>query len=108
MPRIARYCAVGGKSCHCRIVSALQREFADLVVNQPEVLAHHCFEGGMVAKAVEYYLAAAQRATAASNNKEASTYIARGTAILEQLPSSDQRAAELRKRLILKGWWFSA
>jgi class 3 adenylate cyclase len=93
---------------HCRIVSVLQRQFADLVVSQPETIAHHCFEGGMVAEAIEYYLAAAQRATAASNNKEASTYVARGTTLLDQLPSSEPRAAELRKRLILKGWWFPA
>jgi class 3 adenylate cyclase len=93
---------------HSRIVSVLQHEFGELVVAEPEVLAHHCSEGGMIFEAIEYYLSAAQRATAASNNIEASAYIARGVSLLDQLPSSDKRTGELRRRLVLKGWFFGA
>jgi class 3 adenylate cyclase len=88
---------------HRQIVSVLQREFAELVVSQPELLAHHCSEAGMLPEAIEYYLLAAQRATAASNNVEKIAHITRGLTLLEQLPSSDQRAAELRRRLTLAG-----
>jgi predicted ATPase len=93
---------------HCHIVSVLQHEFAELVAVEPEVLAHHCSEGGMIFEAIECYLSAAQRATAASNNVEASAYIARGVGLLDQLPSSDKRTGELRRRLVLKGWFFGA
>ena len=78
---------------HRQIVSVLQREFAELVISQPELLAHHCSEAGMIAEAIEYCLLAAQRATAASNNTEKIAHIARGITLVEQLPSSDQRTA---------------
>ena len=93
---------------HAQIVSVLQREFAELVVSQPELLAHHCSEAGMIAEAIEYYLLAAQRATAASNNAEKIAHIARGiTLVVEQLPSSHQRASDFRIRLTLAGAAFS-
>ena len=91
---------------HRQIVSVLQREFAELVVSQPELLAHHCSEAGMIAEAIEYCLLAAQRATAASNNVEKIAHIARGITLVEQLPSSDQRTADFRIRLTLGGAGF--
>jgi predicted ATPase len=91
---------------HRQIVSVLQREFPELVVSQPELLAHHCAEAGMIAEAIEYCLLAAQRATAASNNTEKIAHIARGIALVEQLSSSDQRAADFRIRLTLGGAGF--
>jgi predicted ATPase len=93
---------------HRQIVSVLQQEFAELVVSQPELLAHHCSEGGMISEAAEYCLLAAQRATAASNNAEKKAHITRGLTLVEQLPSSDQRAAELRRRFTLAGAFFLA
>jgi class 3 adenylate cyclase len=92
---------------HRQIVSVLQRGFAELVISQPELLAHHCSEAGMIAEAIEYCLLAAQRATASSNNTEKIAHIARGITLVEQLPSSDQRAADFRIRLTLAGAAFS-
>jgi predicted ATPase len=91
---------------HRQIVSVLQREFAELVVSQPELLAHHCSEAGMISEAAEYCLLAAQRATAASNNTEKIAHITRGLALVEQLPSSDKRTADLRRRFFLGGAGF--
>jgi predicted ATPase len=91
---------------HRQIICVLQREFAELVVSQPELLAHHCSEAGMIFEAIEYYLSAAQRATAASNNTEKVAHIARGLTLFEQLPASDQRTAELLRRLTLGGALF--
>ena len=88
---------------HRQIVSVLQREFDELVVSQPELLARHCSEAGMIAEAIEYCLLAAQRATAASNNTEKIAHITRGLTLVEQLPSSDQRTADFRIRLTLGG-----
>jgi predicted ATPase len=52
---------------HRRIVCVLRQDFPELVVTQPELLAQHCSEGGMVFDAIEYYVLASQRATAALN-----------------------------------------
>jgi predicted ATPase len=68
---------------HRQIVSVLQQKFAQLVVSQPELLAHHCSEGGMIYEAAEYCLLAAQRATAASNNAEKIAHLTRGLALVE-------------------------
>jgi class 3 adenylate cyclase len=93
------------RELHSRIVSSLRRDFPDLVVSQPEVLAHHCSESGMITEGMEYYLLASQRATAAMNNLEASAHLTRGLTLLEQLPSSDPRKAQFRLRFTLGGWW---
>ena len=92
---------------HRRIVSVLQQDFPDLVVSQPEVLAHHCCEGGMITEGIEYYLLASKRATAAMNSKEAAAHLNRGFTLLEQLPSSDPRKGQFRERIAASGWWFA-
>ena len=93
---------------HSLIVSALQKGFPDIVANQPEILAHHYAESGMLAEAIEYYVLAAKRATAAMNNKEAKAHLKRGTTLLEQLPSSDPRKPKLLSRVAGAGWWLSS
>ena len=93
---------------HSLIVSALQKRFPDIVANQPEILAHHSAESGMLVEAIEYYVLAAKRATAAMNNKEAKAHLKRGTTLLEQLPSSDSRKPKLLSRVAGAGWWLSS
>ena len=90
---------------HSQIVSALQQNFPELVISQPEMLAHHCAEGGLLVDAIEYYLLAAKRATAAMNNKEAKAHLKRGITLAEQLPASDPRRPKLVSRLGVAGWW---
>ena len=84
---------------HRQIVSALQQDFPELVVSQPEMLAHHSAESGMLVEAIEYYVLAAKRATAAMNNKEAKAHLKRGMTLLEQLPASDPRRPKLLSRV---------
>jgi predicted ATPase len=91
---------------HCRVVSVLQLDFPELIANQPEVLAHHCSEGGMISEAIEYYLSASQRATAAFNTIEASAHLRRAGTLLEKLPSSDPRKVQLQQRVMFAGWWY--
>jgi predicted ATPase len=90
---------------HNQIVSALQLNFPALVVSQPEVLAHHSAEAGALAEALEYYVLAAKRATAAMNNKEAKAHLKRGMTLLEQLPASDPHRPKLITRVGAAGWW---
>jgi class 3 adenylate cyclase len=93
---------------HGRIAAVLQGEFQEVQRTQPEILAHHCAEAGLAEKAVDYYLAASKRATAASNNTEASRHIARARTLLDTLPASARRATELRLKIEVGGWWWSA
>ncbi len=92
---------------HRRIVCVLRQDFPNLVVTQPELLAQHCSEGGMIFDAVEYYLLASQRATATLNTAEASAHLKRGRSLVDQLPSSEPRKVQLLQRFVVSGWWFS-
>ena len=92
---------------HARIVETLEKQFPEIAENQPEVLAHHCSEGGMIAEGIEYYLLASQRATAATNSKEAAAHLNRCFTLLEQLPSSDPRKGQFLQRIVASGWWHS-
>jgi predicted ATPase len=92
---------------HRRIVSVLRQHFPELVLTQPELLAQHCSEGGMIVDAVEYYISASQRATAASNTVEASAYLKRGRELVDQLSPSEPGKLQLLQRVMMGGWWFS-
>ena len=93
---------------HRGVFSVLQRDYPELKANQPEMLAHHCAAGGMPTEAIEFYLAASRRATAALNTVEASAHLKRGTALLEQLPSAHPRKLELQNQLNARGWWWTS
>jgi predicted ATPase len=47
-----------GQQLHARIATTLEDRFPEIVEGQPALLAHHCAEGGLPEKAVEYWLAA--------------------------------------------------
>ena len=89
---------------HGRIAKVLEREFPELPITQPETLAHHCAEGELLEEAIAYYLAAAKRATAASNNTEAARHLTKGFALVKMLPASARRN-ELVHQLQAAGWW---
>jgi class 3 adenylate cyclase len=93
---------------HGRIAAVLEGEFPEVGRTQPEILAHHCAEAGLSEKAIDYYLVASKRATAASNNTEASRQVARARTLLDTLPASARRATELRLKIEIGGWWWSA
>jgi predicted ATPase len=45
----------GRRALHARIAETLEREFADIAEAQPELLARHCTEAGLVAKAASLW-----------------------------------------------------
>jgi predicted ATPase len=95
------------RALHARIVETLKNQFAEIADRQPELLARHCAEAGALVEAIEYYLFAAGRATAAMNNKEAAAHLKRGMSLLEQVPQADPRRSKLVARLAAAGWWWS-
>ena len=72
------------RALHARIVEALKNSFAEIADRQPELFARHCAEAGLLVEASEYHLLAANRATAAMNNKEAVAHLKRGATFLKQ------------------------
>lgn len=39
------------RALHARIADALETQFAEVIANQPQLLAHHCTEAGLIQKA---------------------------------------------------------
>jgi predicted ATPase len=53
---------------HAHVVTVLEERFPEVAATQPEILAYHCTEGGLVERAVDYWFAAGQRALSGSAN----------------------------------------
>ena len=49
---------------HAQVGMAAEENFPEVIETQPEILAHHFTEGGLVDKAVGYWLRAGKNATA--------------------------------------------
>jgi predicted ATPase len=77
---------------HQRIAQVLEARFPDLCETQPELLAHHYTEAGLMAQAIPYWQQAGQRALQRSANVEAIEHLTRGLDILKSLPESPEHA----------------
>ena len=49
------------RALHARIAETLESQFAEIAENQPEVLARHCTEAGLIEKAAGLWGKAGQR-----------------------------------------------
>ena len=84
---------------HGQIARALEERFADIVASQPEIVAHHFTEAGLVEPAIDYWLKAGQQAARRSANAEALNHLARG---LELLPKIDDPMLRNKSELLLQ------
>jgi tetratricopeptide (TPR) repeat protein len=84
---------------HGQIAHTLQESFADIVESQPEIVAHHFTEAGLVEPAINYWLKAGQQAARRSANAEALNHLARG---LELLPHIDDPMLRNKSELLLQ------
>ena len=81
---------------HAQIASALAESFADIVASEPEIVAHHFTEAGLVDPAVEYWLKAGNLALSRSANAEAVKHLKQGIKlVLSQAPSPKRARKEL-------------
>jgi len=67
---------------HARIAGALEEGFPEIAEGQPEVLAQHCAEAGLIEKAAAYWRAAGRLAVARSATAEAVTQLKKGLDVL--------------------------
>jgi hypothetical protein len=71
---------------HARIAEAIESRFADIAESQPELLAHHCTEAGLIEKAAGLWGKAGQRSLARSALVEAATQLTRALNQIAALP----------------------
>ena len=76
---------------HAAIASAFEQRFPEIVEAQPETLAHHLTEAGLIEKAVSCWLKAGKNAVQRFANLEAIAHLQRGIEIAGHLPDSLER-----------------
>jgi class 3 adenylate cyclase/tetratricopeptide (TPR) repeat protein len=87
---------------HAAIASALEQRFPEIVQTQPETLAHHLTEAGLIEQAIRYWLEAGKNAALRSANLEAISHLRRGIEGTGRLPASQDRdRSELDVELVL-------
>src|SRR5450759_2810090 len=84
---------------HARIADALERQFADIAEGQPEVLARHCTEAGLIEKAATLWGKAGLRSLERSALVEA---VAQFTRALEQIATLPGTPALRREQIKLQ------
>jgi predicted ATPase len=88
---------------HQRIAQVLEARFAETAEIQPELLAHHYTEAGLVAQAIPYWQRAGQHAIQRSANLEAISHLTKGLELLNTLPDSPKRTQHELDLLITLG-----
>jgi class 3 adenylate cyclase/tetratricopeptide (TPR) repeat protein len=81
---------------HAKIADALERTFPNLALSQPEVIARHCVEAGLIERAASLWGAAGRQSLAGCALVEAVQQLKRALELIESLPESK----ELRRNQI--------
>jgi tetratricopeptide (TPR) repeat protein len=90
------------RALHARIAETLEDQFAEIAENQPELLAHHCTEAGLINRAAGLWGKAGQRLLTLSALAEAMAQLSRALAQIEVLPSTPAlRREQIKLQLAL-------
>ena len=76
---------------HQKIARVLEVQFPKTVETQPELLAYHFTEAGLVEQAVPYWQRAGQRANQRSASSEAISHLTTGLQLLKTVPETPER-----------------
>ena len=76
------------RALHARIADALEGQFAEIAERQPELLARHCSEAGLIEKAASLWGKAGQRSLARSALVEATEQLTRALDQIATLPAT--------------------
>jgi predicted ATPase len=92
------------QALHARIAQTLEERFPALADTQPEILAHHCTEAGLLEKAVAYWCRAGRQSEAKAALVEAISQLRRGLRLVADLPNTRERnRRELELQIALAG-----
>jgi class 3 adenylate cyclase/predicted ATPase len=90
------------RALHVRIAEALESQFAEIVETQPELLARHCTEAGLIEKAMGLWSKAGQRSLERSALIEATEQLTRALAQIAALPATpDLRRQQIKFQVAL-------
>jgi hypothetical protein len=100
------------RALHARIADTLESQFGETAENQPELLARHCTEAGLIEKAAGLWDKAGQRSLERSALAEAVQQITCGLeqiAVTAATPALRREQIKLQVRLVnaltpIKGW----
>ena len=76
------------RALHARIAETLEGEFAEIAESQPELLARHCTEAGLIEKAAGLWGKAGQRALARAALREGTEQLKRALDQIATLPAT--------------------
>ncbi len=76
------------RALHARIAEAIESQFAEIAESQPEMLARHCTEAGLIEKAAGLWGKAGQRSLARSALVEAAAQLTRALEQIATLPGT--------------------
>ncbi len=79
---------------HQQIAQVLEERFPDTKETQPELLAHHYTEAGLIVQAILYWRKAGERAIQRSANVEAVGHLTKGLELLKTLPDTPERVQQ--------------
>ena len=90
------------RALHARIAETVEGQFADIAENQPELVARHCAEAGLIEKAANPWGKAGQRSLERSALVEAMEQFTRALEQIASLPATLQlRRAEIQLQVAL-------
>jgi tetratricopeptide (TPR) repeat protein len=88
------------RALHARIAETLEGRFADIAETQPELLARHCTEAGLIEKAAGLWGNAGQRSLARAALLEGAEQLRRALDHIATLPATpDLRREEIKLRV---------
>jgi class 3 adenylate cyclase/tetratricopeptide (TPR) repeat protein len=82
------------RETHADIAAVLEEHFAELVENQPEILAYHYSEAGNYQSAIRWWRESGRRALANSANVEAIGHFRSALQLLSGMPDTSERTKE--------------
>jgi predicted ATPase len=90
------------RALHARIAEILEIQFGEIAERQPELLARHCTEAGLIEKAVGLWGKAGQRSLERSALMEAAEQLTRALAQIATLPATPAlRREEIKRQVAL-------
>jgi predicted ATPase len=90
------------RALHARIAEILENQFAEIAESQPELLAGHCNEAGLIEKAAIFWGKAGQRSHARSALVEAAEQLKRALRLIATLPGTPAlRREEIKLQVAL-------
>jgi class 3 adenylate cyclase/tetratricopeptide (TPR) repeat protein len=85
------------RELHTHVAQIIEERFPEQAASHPEILAYHCTEAGLIAKAVRYWRKAGQKASERSANAEAIVHLTKGIELIGTLPpNADIKLEEIR------------